>query len=154
MTKLTLNKKIEILNKKASFEYHFMDKYEAGIVLQGTEIKSIRLGNVNMGDAFCIFHNNEFFIKNLHIGKYEKGTIYNHDPIRDRKLLLKKNELRKIEKSLKEQGITVIPVKLFVNDKGLAKLEIAVAKGKKSHDKREDIKERETNREIRRAVSF
>jgi SsrA-binding protein len=154
LAKVELNKKIEIVNRKASFEYHFIDKFIAGMVLTGTEIKSIRLGNVNLGDAFCFFINNELFIKNMHIGKYEMGTHYNHEPMRDRKLLLNRTELKKIEKALKEQGTTVIPYKLFINEKGIAKIEIALAKGKKLHDKRESLKEKDTNREIQRAIRF
>jgi SsrA-binding protein len=154
LAKTDLSKKIEIVNRKASFEFQFIDKFIAGMVLKGTEIKSIRLGNVNLGDAFCFFIHDELFVKNMHIGKYEMGTHYNHEPMRDRKLLLNKNELRKIEKALKEQGITVIPYKLFINEKGIAKLEIALAKGKKLHDKRESIKEKDTNREIQRSMSF
>ena len=154
LAKLELNKKIEILNRKASFEYHFVDKFTAGLVLRGTEIKSVRLANVNLGDAFCFLMNGELFVRNLHIGKYEMGSYLNHEPMRERKLLLNKNELKKIEKALKEQGITVIPIKLFINEKGLAKIEIAIAKGKKLHDKREDIKTKDTNREIQRTIKF
>lgn len=143
-------KTVEIRNKKASFEYHFLDTYTAGIVLRGTEIKSIRQQKVNMQDAFAYVSNNELFIKNLHISAYEKGTYLNHEPLRERKLLLKKKEINKISKKLDDQGVTLIPIKLFVNERGLAKMEIAIAKGKKLYDKREDLKEKDAKRELER----
>ena len=145
-----LSNHINIKNKKASFEYQFLDTYVAGIVLTGTEIKSIRLNNVSMGDSYCYFMDGELFIKGLHISKYTNGTYLNHEPMRERKLLLKKKELRKIEVKLDNQGITLIPVRLFLTERGWAKLEIAVAKGKKLHDKREDIKEKDVKRELDR----
>lgn len=141
---------INIKNKKASFEYQFLDTYVAGIVLSGTEIKSIRLKNVSMGDAYCYFMNGEMYIKSLHISKYTHGTYLNHEPMQERKLLLKKKELRKIEHKLDDQGITIIPVRLFVTERGWAKVEIAIAKGKKLHDKRDDIKDRDAKRELDR----
>lgn len=141
---------INIKNKKAGFEFQFLDTYIAGIVLSGTEIKSIRLKNVSMGDAYCYFMNGEMYIKHLHISKYTNGTYLNHEPLQERKLLLKKKELRKIENKLDDQGITIIPVRLFVTERGWAKLEIAVAKGKKLHDKRDDIKDRDAKRELDR----
>lgn len=144
------NNQINIKNKKAGFEYQFLDTYVAGVVLTGTEIKSIRLNNVSMGDSYCYFMDGELFIKGLHISKYSHGTYLNHEPMRERKLLLKKKELRKIEDKLDNQGITLIPIRLFVTERGWAKIEIAVAKGKKLHDKREDLKEKDVKRELDR----
>jgi SsrA-binding protein len=143
---------ISILNKKASYEFSFLDKYVAGLQLTGTEIKSIRLGKANITDGFCVFQNGELIARNIQINEYEKGTHYNHAPKRDRKLLLNKHELRKLEGKLKDQGLTIIPTKLFINEKGWAKLEIALAKGKKLFDKREDIKKKDVQREIARRV--
>lgn len=145
---MQVQKKIEVLNRKASFEYHFLDVFTAGLVLTGTEIKSIRTGKINITDAYCVFFQDELFVRNMHISPYEQGTHYNHNPLRDRKLLLSKRELRKLEKELKNVGLTIIPTKLFISDKGLAKLTIALAKGKKLYDKREDIKSRDIGREI------
>lgn len=144
------NNQINIKNKKAGFEYQFLDTYVSGVVLTGTEIKSIRLNNVSMGDSYCYFIDGELFIKGLHISKYSHGTYLNHEPMRERKLLLKKKELRKIEDKLDNQGITLIPIRLFVTERGWAKIEIAVAKGKKLHDKREDLKEKDVKRELDR----
>lgn len=141
---------INILNKKASYEYSFLDKYVAGLMLTGTEIKSIRLGKANITDGFCVFVNGELIARNLQINEYEKGTHYNHEPKRDRKLLLNRHELRKLEGALKDQGLTIVPLKLFINEKGWAKLEIALAKGKKLFDKREDIKKKDLQRETAR----
>lgn len=143
-------KTISIRNKRASFEYEFVDTFIAGLVLRGTEIKSIREGKVNLQDAYCFFKSGELFVINLSISPYSQGTHYNHEPNRERKLLLSKNELEKLEKKFEEKGLSIIPVKLFVNDRGLAKLEIALAKGKKLHDKRESIKERDVKRELQR----
>lgn len=143
-------KTISIRNKRASFEYEFVDTYIAGLVLRGTEIKSIREGKVNLQDAYCFFKSGELFVINLSISPYSQGTHYNHESNRERKLLLSKNELEKLEKKFEEKGLSIIPVKLFVNDRGLAKLEIALAKGKKLHDKRESIKERDVKRELQR----
>ncbi|HAS42375.1 MAG TPA: SsrA-binding protein [Microscillaceae bacterium] len=142
-------KKVHIKNRKASFDYHFIDKYIAGLVLTGTEIKSIRQSKVTLGDAFCFFKDGELWVKQMHISPYENGTHYNHEPTRERKLLLNKKELKKIDKKLDDKGLTVVPTRLFINDRGFAKLEVAVAKGKKLYDKRESIKERDTKREIR-----
>jgi SsrA-binding protein len=141
---------INIQNKRASFEFAFLDKYTAGMQLTGTEIKSIRDGKANITDAFCFIRNEEVFVKNLHISEYEKGTHYNHDPLRERKLLLQKTEIQKIVKKLKDQGLTIVPLRLFIAESGYAKLEIAVSKGKKNFDKREDIKKRDVFREINR----
>jgi len=138
---------IHIKNRKASFEYAFIDKYIAGMQLTGTEIKSIREGKALINDAYCAFLNGELWVRNIHIAEYINGSFYNHVPTRDRKLLLHKNELKKLELKLKDKGLTVIPLQLFINEKGWAKLEIALAKGKKTYDKREDIKKRDLERE-------
>jgi SsrA-binding protein len=150
MAKQDFQKTVEISNKRASFEYFFLDKYTAGLVLQGTEIKSIRLGKVNLSDAYCLFLGAVLFVRNLHISKYEQGTYANHDPLSDRKLLLNKKELSKLSNKLKDQGLTIVPTRLFVNEKGLAKLDIALAKGKKIHDKRDTIKEKDIKRDLER----
>lgn len=141
---------ISIKNRKARFEYHFLDTYLAGLKLMGTEIKSIREGKVNLQEAYCYFNNNELFIKQMHISPYSQGTHYNHEPTRERKLLLKKKELAKLESKMSEKGLTIVPTRLFINDRGLAKLEIALAQGKKLFDKRDDIKQRDANRELKR----
>lgn len=141
---------ISIKNKKAFFEYQFIDTFIAGIQLTGTEIKSLRDGKANLTDGFCIFIGDELFIKNMHIAEYSHGTYANHEPKRQRKLLLNRKELDKIKSKLKEKGLTVIPIHLFINEKGLAKLEIAVAKGKKLHDKRESLKSKDVKRELDR----
>lgn len=150
MAKQKLPDTINIKNKKASFEYHFIDTFIAGIQLTGTEIKSIRMGNVSLQEAYCFFNREELYIKGMHISRYEQGTHYNHEPVRDRKLLLHKKELRKLETKFEEKGLSIIPVKLFINDRGLAKIEIALAKGKKLFDKREDIKEKDVKRDMQR----
>ncbi|MDJ1470113.1 SsrA-binding protein SmpB [Cytophagaceae bacterium YF14B1] len=149
MAKEKIEKIVNIKNKRASFEYQFLDTYVTGIMLTGTEIKSIRQQKVNLQDAYCYFHDNELFIKNMNISKYSEGTYYNHDPLRERKLLMKKNELRKLENKL-DDGLTIVPLRLFINDRGLAKMEIALARGKKLYDKREDIKSRDVSREMAR----
>ncbi len=142
-----ISKNFNISNRRAGFEYAFLEKYEAGIVLTGTEIKSIREGKVNFQDAYCLFLNDELFIRSLHISPYTEGTHYNHEPLRDRKLLLTRRELRKLASKLKDQGLTVIPVRIYSSDRGLAKVSIALAKGKKLYDKRETIKERDVKRD-------
>lgn len=142
--------KIEIRNKRAAFEYFLVDEIVAGIMLTGTEIKSIRLGKANIADAYCAFQGEELFIKNMNITEYEYGTYNNHDPRRDRKLLLTARELSKLKTKLNERGFTLIPVLLFINDKGLAKLKIALAKGKKLYDKRETLKTKDVQRDIDR----
>lgn len=139
-----------ISNRKAYFEYSILQKYTAGIVLTGTEIKSIREGKASFNDSYCLFIRGELFLRNLHIAEYKLGSIYNHNPTRERKLLLRKAELRKLESKMKESGHTIVPLKLFISSGGFAKVEIGLAKGKKLHDKRETIKERETTREIKR----
>lgn len=143
---------INIKNKKASFEYSFIDKYIAGIQLGGTEIKSIREGKSTINDAFCVFINDELYIRNMHIAHYFNGTYNNVPEKRDRKLLLNKRELEKLQDKLKNQGLTIIPIRLFINEKGYAKLEIALAKGKKLFDKRDDIKKRDVERETSRQL--
>lgn len=140
---------IQIKNKKASFEYHFIDKYIAGIVLTGTEIKSIREGKVNLQDSYCVFYGEELWVKQMHISPYVQASHYNHDLTRERKLLLNKKELRKLQ-SKQEKGLTIVPIRLFINERGMAKLEIALAKGKKLYDKREDIKDKDVKREMER----
>lgn len=139
-----------IRNRSAYFEYAIEDKYEAGLVLTGTEVKSLRAGKASFNDSYCFFNKGELWIKSLHIAEYSHGTYNNHNPLRERKLLLNKKELRKIEAKIKEKGYTVVPLAIFFNNKGLAKLEIGLGKGKKLHDKRETIKARDTSREIKR----
>src|SRR4051812_23583768 len=140
-----------ILNKKASYEYHFIQTYSAGIMLTGTEVKSIREGKANLSDSYCMIQNDEVWVKNMHVSEYKQGSYNNHEPKRQRKLLLNKAELRKIQSKLREKGTTIIPVKLFFSERGIAKLEIAVARGKKTFDKREDIKKKDIMREMNRA---
>lgn len=142
---------INIRNRRASFDYELLETYTAGLVLTGTEIKSIRLGKAGLSDTFCFFNNGELWVKNLYIAEYFYGTYNNHAARRDRKLLLSKKELQKIERLTKEPGFSIIPTKMFISDKGYAKLNIAVAKGKKSYDKRQAIKEREDKRLMDRA---
>ncbi|MGB3949341.1 MAG: SsrA-binding protein SmpB [Bacteroidia bacterium] len=141
---------INIKNKRASFEFAFIDKYIAGIQLTGTEIKSVREGKVNINDGFCVFINEELYIRNMHIAHYFNGTYNNVEEKRDRKLLLTKHELNKLGGKLKDKGLTIVPLRMFISDKGYAKLEIALAKGKNTVDKREDIKKRDTERELAR----
>ena len=141
---------INIRNRQAGFEYELLDKYTAGMVLMGTEIKSIREGKVNLQDGYCYINNGEFFVKGINITPYAEGTHYNHDATRERKLLLKRSEIKKLESKVEEKGYTLVPTRLFINEKGLAKLEIAVARGKKLHDKRDSIKERDAKRELDR----
>lgn len=141
---------IRIKNKRASFEYFLLDKLVAGIALTGTEIKSIRAGKANLSDSYCVFKENEMFVVGMHISEYENGTYNNHDPKRDRKLLLTKKELRKMKSKVNEKGLTIVPVVMFINENGLAKVEIALAKGKHYFDKRESLKEKQTKREMER----
>ncbi len=141
---------INIRNKRAGFEFELLDKYLAGIVLKGTEIKSIREGKVNLQDGYCFFNTGELFVKGITITPYAQGTHYNHEAARERKLLLKRSELKKLEGKVEEKGLTLVPVRLFVNERGFAKLEIALARGKKTHDKRDSIKERDIKRELSR----
>jgi len=141
-------KHVNIKNRKASFEFEFIDKYVAGIMLKGTEIKSIREGKASLTEAFCFFKNGELYIKQMHISPYSMASAYNHEAVRDRKLLLSKKELNKLESKFEEKGLSIIPVRLFFNDRGLAKLEIALGRGKKLHDKRQDIKEKDAKRDL------
>lgn len=142
---------INIRNKRATFDFELLDTYTAGIVLTGTEIKSVRLGKAALIDTFCFFNDGELWVKNLHIAEYFYGTYNNHVARRDRKLLLSKKELQKIARLTKEAGFSIIPTKMFISDKGYAKLNIAVGKGKKSYDKRQSIREREDKRIMDRA---
>lgn len=141
---------INVENRRARYEYEFIEKYDAGIILQGTEIKSIRGGNVNLRDAYCVFKKGELFVRSLFIAEYKHGNQNNHEERRVRKLLLKRRELRKLEKKVKEKGLTIVPIRLYMNDRGLAKLEIALAQGKKIHDKRKSVKEKDLKRELAR----
>lgn len=144
-------KRINIVNRKASFEYQLLDKYIAGIQLTGTEIKSIREAKASIAEAYCIFINNELWVKNMNIAEYSKGSYNNHEPKRDRKLLLTKQEMLKLSRKI-DKGLTIIPTRLFINEKGFAKLEIALAQGKKLYDKREAIKQKEVTRELARKM--
>lgn len=141
---------MEIKNRSAYHEYFIDAKYEAGMVLLGTEVKSIRNGKVSFNDSYCLLHKEEVWIKSLHIAEYSHGNINNHDPVRDRKLLLGKREIRKIASKLKEKGYTLVPLRMYFNEKALVKIEIGLAKGKKLHDKRESIKQKDTEREMKR----
>ena len=141
---------MELSNRKAYYEYHFEIKYIAGMVLSGTEIKSIRTGKVSFNDSYCIFDKGELYVKSLHIAEYTHGTIHNHEPMQERKLSLQKKELKKLENKIKEKGYTIIPLKIFISEKGFAKMEIGLGKGKKIFDKRETIKARETDRDVKR----
>jgi SsrA-binding protein len=141
---------ITIKNRKAEFEYFLVSSYTAGIVLSGTEIKSIRTGKVNLTDSYCSFINNELWVHNLHISEYSHGSYNNHEPKRDRKLLLNKKEIKKLVTKLNERGLTIIPTSLWINDNGYAKLDIALARGKKMYDKRESIKNKDNRREAAR----
>lgn len=147
-----MKNQINIQNKKARFEYHLIDKFVAGMQLTGTEIKSIRNGKASIVEAYCVFSDGEVFIRNMHIAAYENGSYYNHTPRGDRKLLLNRKEINKIEKFLKVKGNALVPLKMFISDKGWAKLEIATAQGKKLHDKRQDLKEKDDKRAIDRAM--
>ena len=150
MSKDKIEKNVEIKNRRASFEYSFLEKYTAGIMLMGTEIKSIRQGKINLTDAYCLFLGEGLYIRQMNISKYNEGTHYNHDPLRDRKLLLTKRELRKLQNSLKDVGLTMIPTRMYISDRGFAKVEIALAKGKKLYDKRDSIKEKDVKRSMER----
>ncbi len=150
-------KKIHIVNKKATFEYQLHTKYNAGIVLSGTEVKSIRDGNANISDAFCFVKQEgdkiELYIKGMNVGIWKQGGHYNHEPFGIRKLLLKKIELRKLKNKASEKGFAIVPLKLYISDRGFVKLEIAVGQGKKEFDKRESIKSRDVDRDLRRSLT-
>ncbi len=141
---------MEISNRKAYHEYFFEAKYIAGMVLSGTEIKSLRDGKASFNDSYCVFNDGELFVKSLHISEYAFGTYTNHQPMQERKLLLTKRELKKLETKIKEKGYSIIPLKVFLSDNGWAKLEIGLGKGKKIYDKRQTIKERENDRDLKR----
>jgi SsrA-binding protein len=143
-------KVVNIKNKKASFEFEFIDTYVAGLMLKGTEIKSIREAKVSLTEAYCVFYEGELFIRQMHISPYSMAASYNHEAVRDRKLLLSKKELAKLQTKSEEKGLAIIPVRIFINDRGKAKLEIALARGKKIHDKRQDLKEKDAQRELQR----
>ncbi len=147
---MKVDNNIQIKNKKASFDYELLETFVAGIVLTGTEIKSIRLGKASLVDTYCVLNRGELWVKNMNISEYFYGTYNNHESRRERKLLLNKKELQKIERLSKDTGFTIIPTKLFINEKGLAKLVVAVAKGKKSYDKRQTLKEKDDKREMDR----
>ena len=139
-----------ISNKKAYYEYNIEAKYVAGLVLTGTEIKSLRQGKASFNDSYCFFNRGELYVKSLHISPYNYGTHYNHEPLQERKLLLHKKELRKLENSIKEKGYSIVPLKIFIASNGFAKMEIGLGRGKKIYDKRESIKARESDRDIKR----
>ncbi len=150
MAKDTKKAKIDVKNKRASYEYEFIDTYVAGVVLSGTEIKSIRAGKVSLADSYCYFVNSELYVKNMHVADYWWASFNKHDPKRDRKLLLQKKELKKLEKATKEKGMTIVATRLFVAENGFAKICIALARGKKEYDKRNSIKEKDQQREMDR----
>lgn len=145
-----MEKQVSIKNKRAAHEYFLVQEFTAGIQLTGTEIKSIRDGKASIADGYCTFTGNELFVRNMHIAEYSMGTHYNHDPKRDRKLLLIKRELKKLAIKVKERGFTIIPIVLYINDEGLAKLTIALARGKHAYDKRETLRQKDLQREIER----
>lgn len=148
--KTRFSNSVQIKNKKASFEFTFLDTYEAGMVLKGTEIKSIREGKASVQEAYCFMNHDELFIKGMNISAYTESSFNSHTPTRERKLLLKKRELEKIRTRIEEKGLTIVPVRLYLNSRGFAKLEIAVAKGKKLFDKRDSIKKKDQDRELQR----
>ncbi|RZK37687.1 MAG: SsrA-binding protein SmpB [Hymenobacter sp.] len=150
MASSSIVKRVDIRNRRASFEYSFLETYTAGIALTGTEIKSVRQGKVNLQDAYCLLLNDELYVRQMNIALYSEGTHYNHEPLRDRKLLLTKRELRRLAETLKDQGLTIVPIRMFTTDRGFAKLDIALAKGKKLYDKRDSIKERDAQRDMQR----
>ena len=143
---------MELNNRSAYHEYFIEQRFTAGMVLSGTEVKSLRAGKASFNDAYCFFHDGELFVKSLHISEYKMGTIYNHVPTQERKLLLTKKELRKLEAKINEKGYTIVPLRIFFTQEGWAKLEIGLGKGKKVHDKRQTIKDRDSDRELRRMV--
>lgn len=147
---MALQKNVQIKNRKARFEYELLDTYTAGIVLRGTEIKAIREGKASIAEAFCEFSNGELFVINMTIQEYSHATHFNHNPKTERKLLLNRSELKKLEKEVKNTGLTIVPLLLFTNEKGLAKLKIALARGKKQFDKRDTIKDRDSKRNLDR----
>ncbi len=149
---MTISRNINIKNKRASFEYHLLDRYTAGLRLLGTEIKSIREGKANINDSFCSFLDDGLYIRNMHIAEYSFGSFYNHEAKRDRQLLLTKKELKKLREKGEDKGFTIVPLRIFISERGFAKVEIALAQGKKDFDKRETLKEKENKREMDRAM--
>jgi SsrA-binding protein len=147
-----ISNSVNIENRRAKFDFEFIDTFTAGLVLKGTEIKAIREGKAGLADSYCYFRDNELYVRNFHIAEYSNASFYQHEPMRERKLLLSRQELNKLIKKVKDQGLTIVPVKLFINDKGFAKLNIALARGKKSFDKRQDIKKRDVERELNRKL--
>ncbi len=145
-----MNNPREIVNRKAKYEFHFIQEFTAGVMLTGTEVKSLRSGNGNLSDAYCLFKNGELYLKSMYIGEYDHGNINNHETRRDRKLLLKKTELRKLDKRVKEKGLTIVPYKVVFSDRGLVKIHIVLGQGKKSYDKRDTIKDRDMKRDMDR----
>jgi len=145
-----MENKINIKNKKAYFNYEILEKYITGIQLTGTEIKSIRQGKVSLADSYCFFTNNELFVRSMRISEYDQGSYNNHEPYRERKLLLNRKELNKLEKKVKEKGLTIVALRLFINENGLAKVEIALVRGKRAYDKRESIKQKDLKRDMER----
>jgi len=141
----------EIKNRKASYEYHILERFEAGMQLYGTEVKSLRGGNANLSDAYCVVRQDEVYALSIYIAEYEGGNQFNHETRRERKLLLKKQEIRKIDRKLREKGYTLVPLRIFFSDRGLAKLEIGLAQGKKAYDKRDSIKQKDLKRDLERA---
>lgn len=152
MKKSEISNNINIRNKRANFDYELLEKFNAGIVLGGTEIKSIRMGKATLVDAYCYFANGEMWIKNMNISEYKDGTYNNHETRRERKLLLQKKELRKLDRKVKESGLSIIPTRLFINERGFAKLQIALAKGKKEYDKRQSLREKDDKRQMDRKM--
>jgi len=151
---MAISSQINIKNKRASFEYHLLDRYVAGLQLLGTEIKSMREGKANINDSFCSFFDDGLYIRNMHIAEYSFGSFYNHEAKRDRKLLLTKRELKKLKEKGEEKGFTIVPLRIFINERGYAKIEIALAQGKKDFDKRETLKERDSKRELDRVMKY
>ncbi|HLW51192.1 MAG TPA: SsrA-binding protein SmpB [Sphingobacteriaceae bacterium] len=151
---MALSANVQIKNKRAHFEYHILDTYIAGVRLLGTEIKSIRQGKANINDSFCSFLDDGLYIRNMHIAEFSHGSFYNHEAKRDRQLLLTKRELKKLRTKSETKGFTIIPLRLFISDRGFAKVEIALAQGKKDFDKRETIKDRDLKRDLGRNVKI
>ena len=149
-TKKKKTNEIEIVNRKAKYEYHFIDTYEAGIVLTGTEVKAIRSGQANLSDAYCTFEDGELYVRSMFISEYNFANQFNHETRRTRKLLLKRQELRKLEKKVKERGFTIIPYRLYMNERNYVKIEIVLGQGKKAYDKRDAIKEKDSKRDLDR----
>ena len=148
--KKKVKKEVEIVNRKASYEYQFINTYEAGILLTGTEVKSIRLGQANLSDAYCVFEDGELYVRSMFISEYKFANQFNHETRRTRKLLLKKQELRKLQRRVKEKGFTIVPYRIYFNERNIVKVEIALAQGKKAYNKKEAIKEKDRKRDMQR----